>query len=83
MRKSATEHGECDWNAGVPAFMSAKHEKARAIWNLRSFDVAEKRDVAGGDACVPVASAATAFRPHPPCSSRFTIPRLTTVRAKY
>jgi hypothetical protein len=23
--------GGCDWNAGVPACMSAKHEKARAI----------------------------------------------------
>jgi hypothetical protein len=53
---SNAANGGCDWNAGVPACMSAKHEKGSRDLRRAKFDVAEKRDVAGKDACVPVSS---------------------------
>ena len=46
-----------DWSAGIPACMSAKHEKRRASPDLRSLTPLKKRAVAGRDACAPVALA--------------------------
>ena len=49
--------GGWDWNAGVPACMSAKHEKAPSDLRLEKFDRRGSHGVAGGDARVPVPSA--------------------------
>ncbi len=43
-----------DWTAGLPACLNAKHEKRGAFRHPRG--VTPLRDVAGGDACVPVRS---------------------------
>ena len=49
--------GGRDWNAGVPACMSAKHEKALSYLIAERFDAAEATALQAGR---------TAFQSHPP-----------------
>jgi len=54
--------GGCDWNAGVPACMSAKHEKAISDLRLERLDAAEATALQAGT---------PAFQSHP-ASTRTT-----------
>jgi hypothetical protein len=49
--------GGCDWNAGVLACMSAKHEKALSYLRSEKFDAAEATALQAGT---------PAFQSHPP-----------------
>jgi hypothetical protein len=53
-------NGESDWNAGVPACMSAKHEKALATSDLRSLTSLKNATLQAGT---------PAFQSHPPVAA--------------
>jgi hypothetical protein len=78
-RRPERERGGRDWNAGVPAcnaVASAASNLSALRPRLDSTTAARRHrrsdDVAGGDACVPVASAIRAFHREPPKKTNLT-----------
>ena len=65
--------GGRDWNAGVLACMSAKHEKALGDLRTVRFDAAEATALQAGR---------TAFQSHPPCATNDEPPKLHETRTR-